>query len=162
MKQKITSILDHLIRQGSVAGITSYKEQPDGSFEITTCLSELNHNTFLKYEATGDNEMFRIEIKHVFGYLDVRIPPQEAAGQLLQMLADNTGSFGNSTAFIGVTRDENTGQFFATLNSFHHFVTSWSDAEIAKALSLHFFDLVGSFTIQDSELTMLKIFGNTA
>lgn len=159
MKQKIKNILDHMVRHPG-AGIKSYKEHANGSFEVETALSESKHQTFLKYEATGDNSMFRIEIMHVFGYLDVHIPPQNAAGQLLRMLAHNTGSFSNTTAFVGVKSDQDTGKFFATLNSFHHFITNWSDAEIAEALNLHFFDLAMGFTTKDTSLTMLKMFGD--
>lgn len=157
MEEKIRRILDHLVQMENRWGVKSYKQGPDGSFELETQLSEYNHQTLLKYEATNDNEMFRIEIMHVFGYLDVHLPPQAAAGQLLRMLAHNTGSFGSTTAYIGVTSDEDT--FYATLNSFHHFVTSWSDADIAKALSLHFFDLTMGLLTKDTSLTMLKMFG---
>lgn len=160
MKHKIRSILEHMIQQPGMAGVKGYEEQDDDSFTLKTHLSDSNHRTYLKYEVTGDNSMFRIEIKHVFGYLDVNISPNDAAGQLLSMLAKNTGSFNNTTAFIGVEQKERTGPIFATLNSFHHFLTSWSDADIAEALYLHFFDLVMGFTTKDKSLTMLKFFGD--
>jgi hypothetical protein len=160
MREKIKNILDHMIKSGSKWSVKSYTENPDGSFELETKMSEYNHLTFLQYSATGDNEMFRIEIKHVFGFVDVDIPPQNAAGQLLRMLAHNTGSFSDTTAFIGVESDDDTGTFYATLNSFHHFVSSWSDADIAKALSLHLFDLMMGLTTKDTALTMLGMFGD--
>lgn len=157
MKEKIKSILGHLTKQDGV-GIKSYKENPDGSFELETDLSEFGHQTQLKYEATGDSELFRVEIAHIFGVFDVRIPPEQAAGQLVRMLAHNTGSFSNTTAFIGVKPVEDN--FYATLNSFHHFMTKWEDAEIARALSLHLFDLTMGLTTSDPSLTMLKMLGD--
>lgn len=160
MKEKIISILDHLVREGRGAGFETYKERSDGSFELQTRLSESDNKTLLKYEATGDNEMFRIEIMHIFGSVDVRIAPENAAGQLLRMLAHNTGSFSNTTAFIGITPGDTSGVFLATLNSFHHFVTSWNDADIARALYLHFFDIMMGLSTKDTSLTMLKLFGD--
>lgn len=157
MQEKIKSILGHLTRQDGV-GIKSYKENSDGSFELETDLSEFGHRTNLKYEATGDNELFRVEIAHTFGLLDVRIPPEQAAGQLLRMLAHNTGSFTNTTAFIGVKPVGD--KFYATLNSFHHFLSKWDDADIANALSVHFFDLTMGLMVSDSSLTMLKTLGD--
>lgn len=159
MKQKTRGILDYLVQRPGAIRIKSYTEQDDGSFEVETPLSESNNKTTLRYEAIGDNTMFRIEIRHTFGYLDVRMSPQEAAGQLLRMLALNTGSFYNTTAFFGV-QQEKTGRILATLNSFHHFLTNWSDADIAEALYLHFFDLVMGMTTKDTSLTMLKMFGD--
>ena len=157
MKEKIKSILGHLTKQDGI-GIKSYKENPNGSFDLETDLSEFNHRTHLKYEATGDNELFRVEIAHIFGLLHVRIPPADAAAQLLRMLALNTGSFGSTTAFIGVKPIGD--KFYATLNSFHHFMTKWDDADIARALSLHLFDLTMGLTVSDSSLTMLKMLGD--
>ncbi len=103
--------------------------------------------------------MFRIEIMHLFGRFDVNIPPAAAAGQLLRMLAHNTGSFGTTTAFIGALSQGET--VYATLNSFHHFMTSWADMEIAQALMLHLFDLKMGLIVKDSSLTMLKTFGGS-
>lgn len=139
-------------------GIKSYTENSDGSFELETDLSEFGHRTHLKYEATGDNKLFRVEIAHIFGLFDVRIPPTDAAGQLLRMLAHNKGSFGSTTAFIGVKPVDD--KFYATLNSFHHFMTKWDDADIAQALSLHLFDLTMGLGLSDSSLTMLKMLGD--
>jgi len=66
----------------------------------------------------------------------------------------------NSAAikFIGVEPAEN--KFHATLNSFHHFLASWSDEDIAEALNLHFFDLMMGLALKDTSLTMLKSFGD--
>ena len=157
MKQKVRSILDHMVR-GEGAMIKGYEETSNGFFKLETELSQFKQQTYLKYEFTSDNEMFRIEIMHIFGYLDVRIPPQTAAAQLLRMLEHNTGSFGSTTAYIGVTKPDDA-TFHITFNSFHHFVTEWSDADIAKALSLHFFDMVMGFMTMDTSLTMMKVFG---
>jgi hypothetical protein len=156
MKDKIKNILDHLKMQEGV-GIKSYKENPDGSFDLETDLSEFGHQTNLKYEATGDNELIRIQITHVFGVFEVRIPPADAAGQLLRMLTHNTDSFTSTTAFIGAKPVGD--KFYATLNSFHHFMTKWDDADIARALSVHLFDLTMGLTLSDPALTMLKMLG---
>ena len=82
---------------------------------------------------------------------------QAAAGQLLRMLVHNIGSFETTTAFLGAISQEKT--FYATLNSFHHFLSSWEDVDIAKALTLHLFDLMMGFVTEDSSLTMLRRFG---
>lgn len=162
MKEKIKNILEHMIQEENGWGVKSYQEdEMDGSFELKTQLSKYNHQTFLKYDFTNNSEMFRIEIMHILGYLDVSIPHQAAAGQLLRLLSHNTGSFNGTTAFIGVESGESDEDpFFATLNSFHHFLTSWSDIDIAKALSLHFFDLHMGLVTKDTKLTMLKMFGD--
>lgn len=73
------------------------------------------------------------------------------------MLAHNTGSFSTTTAFMGVASRNN--RFDATLNSFHHYLSKWNDAEIAQALLLHMFDLTMGFMTKDSSLTMLKMYG---
>lgn len=159
MKQKVINILDCMVREAEErsVGVKSYEQVSDNIFKLETELSQFGHQTRLRYEATGDNEMFRIELTHTFGYLDVRIDPQHAAAQLLLMLEKNTGSFESTTAFIGVERKD---KLYVTLNSFHHFVTAWNDKEIAKALTLHFFDLTMGFMVRDGSLTMLKIFGD--
>jgi hypothetical protein len=145
-----------MVRPDGSMGIMSFREIPDDSFQVETRLSKFNHRTFLKYEATGDEEMFRIEIKHIFGRFDVNIPPRAAASQLLCMLANNTGSFGTTTAFIGAESQE--GTIYATLNSFHHFLTSWSDTDIGKTITLHLFDMAMRLVTEDTSLTMLKTF----
>ena len=158
MQKKILNVLNCLVRKEGPISIKSYKEANERAYVLQTEYSQYGQQTWLKYEATGDEEMFRIEIKHVFGYLDVRTDPETAASQLLRMLAHNTGSFLNTTAFIGV--EPAIDKFHATLNSFHHFLMSWSDDSIAEALNLHFFDLMIGLVVQDSLLTMLKSFGN--
>jgi hypothetical protein len=65
-----------------------------------------------------------------------------------------------TTAFIGATSNQQTGTFYVTLNSFHHFITHWADVDIAKALSLHLFDLTLGLVMKDTSLTMLKMFGD--
>jgi hypothetical protein len=159
MKQKITNILNLMIREDNSVGIKSFQVIGDDSFDLKTNLSEFGHQTRLRFEPTGDNAMFRVEITHVCGYLDIRIGPDQAAGQLLRMLMGNTGSFQNTTAFVGVQRYDGDDTFYVTLNSFHHFVTSWSDEEIAGALRLHLFDLTMGLVVKDSSLTMLKMYG---
>ncbi|MGA3026506.1 MAG: hypothetical protein ABSF98_17220 [Bryobacteraceae bacterium] len=122
MKDTVRSVLKQMIRSEGAFGIRSFREMPDDSFRLETALSEFGHKTFLKYEATRDNEMFRIEIRHVFGRFAFDVPPTAAADQLLKMLTRNTGSFGETTAFIGAYPQGDT--VYATLNSVHHFVTA--------------------------------------
>lgn len=154
MQTKIINILNCLMRKEGPVGIKSYKVAGERGYVLQTDYSKHGHQTWLKCEMTGDEEMFRVEIKHVFAELDLRTDPETAAGQLLRMLAHNTGSFLNTTAFVGV---EPVGdKFYATLNSFHHFVSSWSDDSIAEALNLHFFDLMMGLVVQDTSLTMLN------
>jgi hypothetical protein len=159
MKQKITNILNLMIREDNSLGIKSFQDMGDDSFDLKTNLSEFGHRTRLRFEPTGDNVMFRVEITHVCGYLDVRMNPGQAAGQLLRMLLGNTGSFQNTSAFVGVERYNGDDTFYVTLNSFHHFVTSWGDEEIAEALRLHLFDLSMGLVMKDGSLTMLKMYG---
>lgn len=112
MKQKITNILNLMTREDGSVGITSFKDRGDDSFDLKTNLSDLGHRTRLRFEPTGDNAMFRVEVTHVCGYLDVRIGPDQAAGQLLSMLMRNTGSFQTSTAFMGVQRYDGDDTFY--------------------------------------------------
>src|ERR1043165_9359407 len=100
MKEKVKKILEHMSQASGGTSLKGYVENSDGSFELKTELSQFGHSTLLKYEATGDNQMFRVAIIHTFGYVDVRISPETAAGQLLRMLAHNTGSFSTTTAFM--------------------------------------------------------------
>jgi hypothetical protein len=158
MKQRVESILRYMTELPSSTSLKGFAENQDGSFALQTELSSFGHQTQLKYEATGDNHMFRIEIVHTFGYLDKDVAPNTAANQLLRMLAHNTGSFSTTTAFMGVVSLNN--RLEATLNSFHHFLSKWSDEEIAEALSLHLFDLTMGLTTQDPSLTMLRMFGD--
>jgi hypothetical protein len=158
MRAKIVNILNSLARKEGPVGIKSYAEAGDRTYVLQTEYSKFGHQTWLRYEATGDDQMFRIEIKHVFGQVDLRTDPETAAGQLLRMLAHNTGSFLNTTCFVGVESVGN--EFYATLNSFHHFVTAWSDESIAEALSLHFFDLMTGLVVKDTALTLLKKMGD--
>lgn len=160
MKHKIVNILNRMVQEGDSIGIKSFEEISANTFKLETQLSEYGHGTWLRFEPTGDMEMFRVEITHVFGYLDIQLAPSIAANQLLRMLAGNTGSYGNTTAFIGVQKLEGDDTLYVTLNSFHHFVTAWSDEEIAKALKLHFFDLMMGLVTKDASLTILKMFGD--
>lgn len=159
MKQKIMNILNHMIREGGTIGINSYELVGSHTFKLVTQLSEFGHETWLKFEPTGDMAMFRIEITHVFGYIDTSVTPEVAANQLLLMLSRNNGSFANTTAFVGVQQRKGDPRLYATLHSFHHFVAAWKDEEIAEALRLHFFDLSMGLVTKDASLTILKMFG---
>lgn len=160
MKQKIINVLSRMVREDGSIGVKSYREISDDTFQLETQLSEFGHQTWLRFEPTGDMELFRVELTHVFGYLDIQLAPNIAANQLLRMLAKNTGSFETTTAFVGVQQGRDNNKLYVTLNSFHHFVSAWSDEDIAKALSLHFFDLTMGLMTKDTSLTILKMFGD--
>lgn len=159
MRNKIISILDKMIREDGYIGLRSYEENDDGSFDLVTQLSEFGHETWLKYDLTGDGALFRVKISHLFGELDKNVPPEVAAGQMLRILWQNTESFSDSCAFAGVERYDGDEKIYATLNSYHHFLTAWRDEEIAEALRLFIFDLSNGFITYDKSLTMLKIYG---
>lgn len=159
MKEKITNILTRMVRDDGTIGIKSYEEVYDNTYKVVTQLSEFGHETRFRFEPTDDMTMFRVEITHVFGYLDTGPDPRAAARQLLLLLARNSGSFGNTTAFIGVQKRKGDDTLYATLHSFHHFVMAWADEDIAEALRLHFFDLTMGLVTKDDSLTILKMFG---
>ena len=48
MKEKIISILNHMVQEVGAIGIKGYQETADGSFKLETQLSEYKHQTFLK------------------------------------------------------------------------------------------------------------------
>lgn len=159
MKEKIISILDKMIREDGSAGIKSYEENDDGTFDLVTQLSEFGHETWLRYEPTGDEAMFRVKISHLFGEVDMSLAPQIAAQQLMRILWENTRSFSDTTAFVGVEKFPGDNKVYFTLNSFHHFLTAWRDEEIAEALRLHLFDLSMGLVTRDQSLTILKMYG---
>jgi hypothetical protein len=105
-------------------------------------------------------EFLRIEIKHRFGYLDIEGEPNRyvVANQLLGLLRRNVGAFQGTTAFLGVEVEDS--KFYATLGSVHHFVTTWSDKDIASALTLHIFDIITGLMVSDTSITILKHFGD--
>jgi hypothetical protein len=154
MREKMKSILDHMVRKGSSMGIKSYKDAGQDTFELETPYTEHGHRTWLRYEPNNSMDMFRVEVRHIFASVDVRVDPTTAASQLLTMLGGNVGSFLTSTAYLGV--ELRNGKYYAILNSFQHFVMNWSNEDIAEALSLLFFDLMAGLMMEDSSLTMLK------
>jgi hypothetical protein len=154
MRQKIKTILDHMVRKESPMGISSYKDAGEDTFELETAYTPYGHRTWLRYEPNNSMDMLRVEVRHVFGYIDVRVDPTTAASQLLTMLGRNAGSFQTTTAYLGIELVD--GKYYALLNSFQHFVAKWSDEDIAEALSLLFFDMMAGLMVGDSSLTMLK------
>lgn len=156
--ERMRNILNLATKSANFKYIEAYKEIA-GSYqlELTTAYSEFGHRTYLRYEFTGDAEFIRIEIKHRFGYVDPDDEPNVVANQLMGLLRRNIGAFNGTTAFLGVEFED--GKFFATLGSFHHFVATWSDKDIASALTLHIFDIVTGLMTSDSSLTILKRFG---
>lgn len=159
MQDKIRNVLNQATQSDNFKYIVAYKEIPGKyQFELITAYSKYGHQTLLRYEATGDLEFVRIEIKHRFGYLDIDGEPNAVANQLLGLLRRNIGAFNGTTAFLGVEFED--GKFYATLGSFHHFVTKWSDKDIANALTLHIFDIITGLMVSDASLTILKHFGD--
>ncbi|HEV2707773.1 MAG TPA: hypothetical protein VGV59_17775 [Pyrinomonadaceae bacterium] len=153
MNGKIRNILEQLMKKQGAISILRYRDAGDSTFELTTNLSDISHRTWLKYEFTGDMEMFRVEIRHRFGEINKNVDTLTAARQLFTMLHKNIGSYGTSTAYIGIELEGDKS--YAALNSFHHFLTKWSDEDIAQALHLHFFDLATSMLMDDANLTIL-------
>ncbi len=153
MSEKIRNILDQLMKKGGAISILSYRDAGNRTYELTTNLSDLRHRTYLKYEFTDDMEMFRVEIKHRFGGININVDELTAARQLFTMLHKNIGSYGTSTAYIGIEKEGE--RLYAALNSFHHFITKWSDEDIAQALHLHFFDLATGLLMDDANLSIL-------
>ena len=43
MRDKVRSILAHMVRPGSTLGIKSFRESQDGTFALETALSALGH-----------------------------------------------------------------------------------------------------------------------
>lgn len=157
MKEKMKSILAHMVRKESSFGIKSYKDVGDDTFQLETPFSEYGpYLTFLRYEPNNSMDMFRVEVRHIFASINVRVDPTTAASQLLTMLGSNVGSWQNSTGYLGV--QSGNGEYYAVLNSFQHFVMKWNDEDIADALHLLFFDITTGLTTKDPSLTMIKEF----
>ncbi len=157
MKEKMENILDHMVRKESGFGIKSYKYVGDDIFELETQYSEYGpYRTFLKYEPNNSMDMFRVEVRHIFASINVRVDPTTAASQLLTMLGMNVGSWQDSTGYLGV--QSGNGEYYAVLNSFQHFMMKWNDEDIAEALHLLFFDITTGLTMKDPLLTMMKEF----
>lgn len=157
MRQKALNILDIMIQEEGAASFTGYKQVDDDTYELQTFLTkECNHQTLLKFEPTGDMENFRVELTHIWGYLDLNLDGNAVANQLLHLLVDNTGSYRGSSAFLGLKHNDET--FYLTLNGYHHFVMNWNDEDIAQALSLVLFDLTMGFITEDPSFTILKSF----
>lgn len=157
MKEKMKNILDHMVSKESSFGIKSYKDVGNDIFELETPYTEYGqYRTFLKYEPNNSMDMFRVEVRHIFASINVRVDPTTAASQLLTMLGRNVGSWQDSTAYLGIQSGD--GEYYAVLNSFQHFVMKWNDEDIAEALHLLFFDMTMGLTMKDSSLTMMKEF----
>lgn len=162
MQERIQNILNQAISLEEFKYIHGYR-QLNGpyQFELETFYTEYGHQTFLKYIPTDDLEFVRIEIKHRFGFLDVDREFEVTAKQLMLLLERNVGQFQGTSSFIGVEYEDQADIFYAVLGSVHHFVTSWSDEDIANALTLHIFDMTMGLAVKDSSLTILKFFGDS-
>ncbi|MFN2456117.1 MAG: hypothetical protein ABR577_18085 [Pyrinomonadaceae bacterium] len=159
MRQKALNILNIMIKEEDVSKFTGYEEVGDNTFELQTSLTrDCKHRTWLKFDATGDMELFRVELTHIWGYLDLNVDANVAANQLMHALVDNTGSYQGSSAYFGLKH--NDGTFYLTLNAYHHFLMIWRDEDVARALSLILFDLTMGFITYDPSLTILKNFAD--
>src|ERR1051325_4954189 len=151
------NILDHMVRKESGFGIKSYKYAGDDVFELETPYSEYGpYRTFLRYEPNNSMDMFRVEVRHIFASINVRVDPTTAASQLLTMLGMNVGSWQDTSGYLGI--QSGNGEHYAVLNSYQHFVMKWNDEDIAEALLLLFFDMTTGLAVKDFSLTMLKEF----
>jgi hypothetical protein len=92
LKDKMKNILDRMVRKGSGFGIKSYKYAGDDVCELETPYSEYGpYRTFLRYEPNNSMDMFRVEVRHIFASINVRVDPTTAASQLLTMVGRNEG-----------------------------------------------------------------------
>jgi len=166
MNEKIRSILDHLIKGteppicNGMPLITGYEEIDNGSFIVLeTDLPDDKLQIHLSYNA-GDPAFFdsalRIEVMLIFGFLDINVPTQTAANQLLRILAEHNES-AMTTSFVGILPDQ-SGNHLLTLNSVLQFLMGWDDSEIAIVLSTCLTNLVMASAQKDHSLTMLRTF----
>ena len=136
MRERMFRILN-LVKAKGLPGLKDFREEDASSFEIKTQYAEYDHRTWLKYELSNDGAIVRMELTHLFGYLnfDKGVDPS----QLLRLLSMNIPSFQDSSAFIGVRYTNDT--FFVSLNANPMFLTKWSDEDIAEVLTTQLFDL---------------------
>ena len=137
MRDRMQRILN-LIKSSDSIGLKDFREEDDSSFEIKTQYAEYDHRTWLKYELNNDGSAVRMELTHLFGYLDFEKGTD--LNQILQLLSMNIPSFQNSSAYLG-TREHEDGTIFVSLNATLIYLTRWSDEDIAEALSTNLFDL---------------------
>ena len=138
MVERMSRILGLLKAKGTetpLAGISGFTTE-DAVFELQTEFSKHGHRTFLKYELSSD--VIRMELTHVFGHLDLTKTPNPAQF-LLDMLIENSPSFRNSSACLGVKSFP--PNLFLTLNATHPFGIRMSDEDISDILSFSLLDL---------------------
>jgi hypothetical protein len=136
------SILN-IIKSRELLGLKDFREEDTRSFEIKTPYSEYNHRTWLKYELNNDGSAVRMELTHLFGYLDVEKGIDSF--KLLRLLSMNAPSFQNSSAHIGAK--DMDGTIFVALHAAPIFLTKWNNEDIADALSIYLFDLATGLMI---------------
>ena len=136
MRERLLRILGLLKSTGAI-GLKDFREEDATSFEIKTAYAGDDHRTWLKYELNNDGSAVRMELTHLFGYLDFE--PGVGPRDLLELMSMNLPSFQNSSAYLGTRQHE--GTVFVSLNSTIIYLTKWSDEDIADALSIHLFDL---------------------
>lgn len=137
MRERMFRILN-LIKSKELLVLEDFREEDASSFEIKTPYTEYDHRTWLKYELNNDGSAVRLELTHLFGYLD--LGKGVYINQILQILSMNIPSFQNTSAYIGV-RNMN-GTYFVNLNATLIFLTKWTDEDIADALKIHLFDII--------------------
>jgi hypothetical protein len=149
MRERMLSVLN-IIKSRELLGLKDFREEDDSSFEIKTPYAEYNHRTWLKYESNNDDSAVRMELTHLFGYLDVEKGIDNF--KLLRLLSMNVPSFQNSSAYIGAK--DMDGTVFVALHATPIFLTKWSDEDIADALSIYLFDLAtGLMVVPPSPIT---------
>lgn len=133
--------------------MTDFQAEGDDSFVLDTRFSPHGHRTWLKWEKLEDSDVIRVELTHLFGYLDLN-KTDDPANFLLEMFEQNIPSFQNSGACLGVKISP--PNYFLSLNSTHTFVERMSDKDIADILSIALFDLLMGvmFTFPDPVVMM--------
>lgn len=143
MRDRMFNILNLIKAKGSC--IEDFQEDSrDGSFELKTPFSKYDHRTWLKYELTDDGEKVRMELTHLFGYLDFSGGADPS--DLLHLFSMNIPSFQGTSAYLGVKLMNDN--FFASLNAAPIFSAKSSDADIAGALWTQLFDLIMGLVVE--------------
>lgn len=75
------SILERLKakgKEGLTGSIADYQSNSEDTFELDTQFAK--HKTLLRYEATGNDAVLRVELTHFLGHLDLNKTDNDRAG----------------------------------------------------------------------------------
>lgn len=150
MRDRMIKILT-ILKNTEATWVTGFKAEDDGSFELITPYSEHDHRTWLVYEPTGDGEIIRVRIQHLFGFLEMKDAYSHeelivSTNQLYDLLKENNPQYRGSSAHLGLSfRD---GNYFVFLLATPIFLAKWADAEIADVLEMQVMDIVTSLMFE--------------